>query len=63
MNCDYCGREVTSGPIVHRALGQEMAFCSGRCAEAFDRRFVDALIRMAAPDVETDGASLTPEIW
>ncbi len=62
MNCDYCEREIPSGPIVHRSLGREMAFCSGRCADAFERRFVEALIRMAVPDVESDGTSLAPEI-
>lgn len=62
MNCDYCGCGVVSGPIVRRTLGQDLSFCSGRCADAFDRRFADALLRMAAPDVETDGAALTPEL-
>ncbi len=62
MNCDYCEREVISGPIVHRPLGQELVFCSGRCAAAFDRRFVEALVRMAAPDVESNGVSSALEL-
>lgn len=60
MECEHCGREISSAPILHRSMDQEFAFCSGRCAAAFDQRLVDALIRMAVPDAVSDEVSLLP---
>ena len=43
--CENCGKVLHYGPITRRLLGEEMRFCSGRCAALFDRIFPDPFSR------------------
>jgi hypothetical protein len=54
MNCDHCGRDAGPSPIVQRLLEKELAFCSGRCAAESERRFADALFRVAVVSLSPD---------